>query len=100
MPNMKKFANDLLQPIHVKGDSEEFPRSYIEFTKDRIASKIKKMKAGFRRALDSRRKSGGAKQWLHSTKSAQRYAVAGQQQKALGMEVMQLRLFSRATGKK
>ena len=44
-----------------EGDSEEFPRSYNEFTKDRIASKIKKMKAGFRRALDSGRKSGGGK---------------------------------------
>ena len=32
-----------------------------EFTKDRIAAKVKKMKNGFRKAINSGRKSGGGR---------------------------------------
>ena len=44
-------------------ETEEFPRHHqLEmFTKERIASKVKKMKTGFRKALDSGRKSGGGR---------------------------------------
>ena len=42
---------------------EEFPNAGVKwkFTKERVASKIKKLKVGFRRAIDSGKKSGGGR---------------------------------------
>ena len=59
-------------------DSEEFPRPSSEFTKDRLASKIKKMQADSEKPLTAGERVEEVKQWLHCTKSALRYGVAVQ----------------------
>ena len=69
--------------------TEEIPRgsnAKDELTKDRINSKVKKIKNSFRKAVDSGKRSGGGKLLALCTRKALKYGQARLQQSASMVE--------------
>ena len=93
---VKSKYNDIAQLFisnYPKETSVEFPNSEIldTFNKGRIAAKIKKLKMGFRKAIDSGRQSGGGRAVGSRSRNAMKFGLVVQQSRYL-MEGWKLHL--------
>ena len=55
----ERFKEGFIRNFSDGKKNEEYPHSVTVFTRERIASKIKRLRSGYRKELDTKRKSGG-----------------------------------------